>query len=234
MGAPPTWVPTPPPGPPPPPPPPEQPEAAQPRRRWWKRPFPLWAVVAVAVVGIGIGGAAGTTSAQKAEDDRDEAIAERDEMADALSDTEGERDDALDRIDDLEDDVAAAERRADEALEDATAEVEEANAGRVAEMDARQAALDQRESELAGREAAVAEAEGRIEANSFGDGVFQVGADIQPGRYHTDGREGCYWAMLGADGRDIIDNNISDGPQTIIIDSPFFESRRCGTWTLAP
>jgi hypothetical protein len=60
-----------------------------------------------------------------------------------------------------------------------------------------------------------------------------VGRDIQPGKYHTDGGEGCYWEKNtgGSDIDSIIDNDNVDGPVTLNIDSPFFKSARCGTWT---
>ena len=65
-----------------------------------------------------------------------------------------------------------------------------------------------------------------------GDGLFQVGADIQRGRYHTNGASrNCYWAKLkSSNTSDIIDNNNSTGPQTVVIDSPYFTSDGCDEW----
>jgi hypothetical protein len=74
-------------------------------------------------------------------------------------------------------------------------------------------------------------------AVTFGNGVFMVGRDIQPGTYHTDGpvassfTKHCYYATLGSDGVDILDNNIVEGPATVIVNSPYFESSSCTTWT---
>ena len=68
-------------------------------------------------------------------------------------------------------------------------------------------------------------------AASFDDGIYQVRVAIQPGRYHTDGSDSCYWAKLSTgDTNRIIVNNIGSGPQTVAVDSPYFESEGCGTW----
>jgi type II secretory pathway pseudopilin PulG len=69
-------------------------------------------------------------------------------------------------------------------------------------------------------------------ATSFGDGLYQVGIAIQPGQYRTDGTGTCYWGKLSTGNtNDVIVNNYSSGPQTVTIDSPYFESESCGTWT---
>jgi hypothetical protein len=92
-------------------------------------------------------------------------------------------------------------------------------------------ALNQREQSLTGRERAVARAEGLLHAHSFSDGLFQVGKDIQPGTYHTTGAPDCYYALLGSsDTGNIISNQLSAGPQTVVINSPWFDSEGCGTW----
>ena len=55
---------------------------------------------------------------------------------------------------------------------------------------------------------------------------------IQPGQYQTEGSDSCYWAKLSTgDTNRVIDNNVGAGPQTVTIDSPYFESEGCGTWT---
>lgn len=70
--------------------------------------------------------------------------------------------------------------------------------------------------------------------NSFGTGTYEVGVDIQPGRYRSPGGESCYWARLAEDQSDIIDNNLSSGPSvfTVVESDGFVELNRC-TWTLA-
>jgi hypothetical protein len=52
-----------------------------------------------------------------------------------------------------------------------------------------------------------------------GDGTYVVGSDILAGTYRSTGDSGCYWARLSSlSTNDIIDNNLSSGPQTVEID----------------
>lgn len=49
-----------------------------------------------------------------------------------------------------------------------------------------------------------------------GNGIFRVGADIEPGTYRSPGptKSACYWARL--DARDeILDNGLSGGPSVV-------------------
>src|SRR5438067_18001 len=66
----------------------------------------------------------------------------------------------------------------------------------------------------------------------FGDGMFQVGKDIQPGTYRTRvGSPGCYYARLrGFNTTEIISNDNTDAPAiiTIVPTDIAFESRNCG------
>lgn len=70
-----------------------------------------------------------------------------------------------------------------------------------------------------------------------GDGTYEVGVDVEPGKYKAPGSaQGslapCYWARLKADGEDIIDNDLGNGPKTATIKKgELFETARCGTWT---
>ena len=75
---------------------------------------------------------------------------------------------------------------------------------------------------------------------TFGEGTWEVGVDIAPGKYKTTGSTGisCYYARLKQnDGslHDIIDNNIQDGPVTVVIKSSdgYFETRGCEDWVKA-
>jgi hypothetical protein len=75
---------------------------------------------------------------------------------------------------------------------------------------------------------------GIIEKSSFGDGLYKVGADIKAGTYRTTGGSGCYRARLSSsDTYDITDNHFGNGPQTLVINSAWFESQGCGTWVLS-
>jgi hypothetical protein len=65
------------------------------------------------------------------------------------------------------------------------------------------------------------------------NGTFAVGTDIVPGTYRTAGGNSCYWARLRSlDTGDVIDNNISDGPQVVRIlpSDAAFMTRDCGAW----
>ena len=71
----------------------------------------------------------------------------------------------------------------------------------------------------------------------FGDGVYMVGLDIQPGLWRSSGSEtsSCYWARLknltGSD--DILANDGGAGQRVveILASDVAFESSRCGTWS---
>ena len=90
-------------------------------------------------------------------------------------------------------------------------------------LDARRRSLDRREERISG-------AEKSIKRNTITDGIWQVGVDFDPGTYRSD-QSNCYWAELGsADNSDYITNGFGDN-QTVTIDSPWFESKMCGTWT---
>ena len=95
-------------------------------------------------------------------------------------------------------------------------------------LDRTRIALDQRQKDLDARTAA-------LKATSFGDGLFQVGRDVQPGTYREIQPVGnCYYAKLRSDTTsDIIDNANTTGPATVSLAAPvaYFQSRGCGTWT---
>lgn len=77
-------------------------------------------------------------------------------------------------------------------------------------------------------------------AAAFGDGVWTVSGDIQPGTYVTQVGAGlsdsCYWARLsGFDGTidNIIANGLETGVQAVVTITPNdkgFSSEGCGTW----
>lgn len=69
-----------------------------------------------------------------------------------------------------------------------------------------------------------------------GDGIYEVGTDIEPGTYVADAGDGCYWARLsGSDGFDSIITNHFGAGQTIVTikeTDRFFETSGCGPWAL--
>ena len=74
-----------------------------------------------------------------------------------------------------------------------------------------------------------------LKKNSFGDGVWEVGIDIQTGRYKAKdiagGPTGCYWAKL-KENEAVIDNDNVSGPTSVTIKKNVFKfkSQGCGTW----
>ena len=77
---------------------------------------------------------------------------------------------------------------------------------------------------------------------SFGAGSWLVGADIEPGRYFTNPRDGCYWERLSGLGGTLADTIANefisfDSPQEIVdIDKSdlAFNNEDCGTWDQSP
>jgi hypothetical protein len=71
----------------------------------------------------------------------------------------------------------------------------------------------------------------------FGDGMYIVGSDIQPGTYRTrTGSQGCYYSRLRGFGGtlgEIIANENTNYPAVVTITATDagFQSSRCGTWT---
>ncbi|MDP8930218.1 MAG: hypothetical protein M3O70_17035 [Actinomycetota bacterium] len=133
--------------------------------------------------------------------------------------------------------LSAAEQRADtaeSARAQAEAEVKQAREKLEAEYAEKQADLDRRAAQLDEREAAVIQQEQIAAKSTFGDGVYEVGVDIVPGKYKTEGgRRTCYWQKSPvAASDDIIDNGLVRGPTTVVIeDGILFTSQDCGTWT---
>jgi hypothetical protein len=79
---------------------------------------------------------------------------------------------------------------------------------------------------------------------TFGDGTWEVGVDIAPGKYKTPGPQtggvidNCYYARRSEpDGfQGIISNNNSDGPSTVELtdEVAYFETNGCQDWVLQP
>ncbi|MCE7008026.1 hypothetical protein LWC34_35165 [Kibdelosporangium philippinense] len=71
----------------------------------------------------------------------------------------------------------------------------------------------------------------------FGDGIYAVGSDIQPGRYKTEGADRCYFARLKDDSgsfESIIANNNLSGPGSVTVKKgEFFEVKGDCTWVKA-
>ncbi|WP_052465950.1 hypothetical protein [Mobilicoccus massiliensis] len=70
-----------------------------------------------------------------------------------------------------------------------------------------------------------------------GDGTYEVGVDIQPGKYASDTpvSGNCYWARLKSDDPfdGILANNNSSGKSVVVIkkSDKYFQSSGCADWT---
>lgn len=70
-----------------------------------------------------------------------------------------------------------------------------------------------------------------------GDGTYEVGVDIQPGKYASDTPTSgnCYWARLKNDDPfdGILANNNSSGRSVVVIkeSDKYFQSSGCSDWT---
>lgn len=150
---------------------------------------------------------------------------------------------ANERRRDAEGEVASLQRRFDTvagSLPDREAALEEGQslltrAQQKVQRDQRD--LDQATAAVARRERAVGIVEREIARNTIpGNGVYRVAQDMNPGTYRTLGgtTTPCYWAITSdANGSDIIQNNIGEGPALArVSEGQFFQTTRCQEWTL--
>jgi hypothetical protein len=200
------------------------------RLRWWGKTLIALGILAT------LGAATQASTITRLEDDKTDLAATIAELETQLATTEHEavstRAELESRIDALKETITAEQERADGAEAAAKRKVERENLDRLQRLDRRAKALDDREADLVARERAVAEAEGRIAANSFEDGVYEVGRDIEPGTYRAPGSSGCYWARQSSpDETDIISNHYGAGQVVATLNAgEFFRTDGCGTW----
>lgn len=73
--------------------------------------------------------------------------------------------------------------------------------------------------------------------SSMDDGTWEVGDDVQSGKYQTTGGNDCYWARLkhGDDSpAGVIQKNLGPGAQTVDVNQKEdFQTLGCGTWKKA-
>lgn len=118
-------------------------------------------------------------------------------------------------------------------MREARATVKKQFAQRAQQLDQRQAQLRDQSVRLQSAERSFHNQVHAFNASAIGDGTYVVGSDIPPGTYSSNGGSGCYWARLASlNTEDIIDNNISDGPQTVEIlpSDKAFLTEGCGDW----
>lgn len=194
------------------------PASAAKSRRWpW-----VAGIVGALVVGIGIGAAAQTSKV--------------DDLKTQVKSVTSQRDVALAKVHDRE-----AQRRANQAKAAAqraaaarTLQKQKAAADKAAKEAADKAAADRAAQQKQVADAlAAAQAQAAAMGTIESDGVYAIGTDKSPGRYHTDGAAGCYYAILNSpDTFDIATNNNVDGPAYVDLPAgKFFETTRCATWT---
>ncbi|OLF17888.1 hypothetical protein [Actinophytocola xanthii] len=69
------------------------------------------------------------------------------------------------------------------------------------------------------------------------DGLFEVGTDLAPGTYRTDGpdgtnRTGCYWSRIGPSG-EAVDRGVLRRPGTVTLrEGERFDTAGCRPWAL--
>lgn len=79
--------------------------------------------------------------------------------------------------------------------------------------------------------------QGQARTGGIGDGTYEVGAEIAPGKYKSDGGDTCYWARLKSEEEsDIIANHLAPGKTTVVIKptDKYFATNRCAGWVLVP
>ena len=102
------------------------------------------------------------------------------------------------------------------------------------ELTTKQKDLDQREQDLEAREASPSVPSGD---GTIGNGVFEVGTDVQPGQYTSEGPEdpelSCeYKVSTDEAGDEIISSKITQSSGSVTLeDGQFFTSEYCMPWT---
>lgn len=161
------------------------------KRKWF---LPVAMLLLGLMLGIGMGSSSsGDTDTPDLRSQVSSLEAKVDELTTERDALEAERDDLEEQLDPIK-------RAEDEAAAAAKAE---ADAAAKAQADADAAAA-----------AATAAAAAEAAANTFRSGVYLVGTDMKAGRYKgAPTSDMGYWAVLAdANGADIIENNIVEGP----------------------
>ena len=132
------------------------------------------------------------------------------------------------------DDATASSGATTEDLDRREAELE----SREGDLTSKQNDLDQREQDLESRARELEDSPTSGGSDSIGNGVFEVGADVQPGEYASQGPEDpelpcSYRVSSDAEGDEILSSKIVEGPGTVVLEEgQFFTSEYCEQWTL--
>lgn len=141
-----------------------------------------------------------------------------------------ERDAALGEVDALSGDLENAQFELDTANEKLDA---------LGDLRARRRELTQAISRLEGKvrdeRAKLVAATNEVAKSTISDGTWQLNVDFTPGTYKAEGGDACYWEKLSGPSGDGIDGIIENGGftpnQIVSVDSPYFKTSNCGTWT---
>lgn len=199
--------------------------------------------LASAAVCLGIGAvlAAGITAAitvpqiGSANDERDNLAATLASTQTSLEQAQSARDQAQQvatRIRSQRDQIISdAQDRAASMISDAKDELSKLNG----QVSATQDELSSTQSQLDSTQASLDQAQEIKAQSTFGNGTWQANVDYLPGTYQSDGGAFCYWEKLkgpsGGGLNNIIDNGGDNSQQIVSVDSPYFHTNGCGTWT---
>lgn len=108
----------------------------------------------------------------------------------------------------------------------------------IGDLESRKRSLSRRITELSARvreeQAKLTTVKAEVAKSSFGDGTWEMNVDFIPDTYQAPGGDACYWAKLkgpsGGGIENIIDNGGFNNRPVVTVDSPYFETRDCGTW----
>lgn len=198
---------------------------------WFMR-LPTWAKWAIGIVSAVILLAVGAAIGSSEEDDlKDEVASVKEERNNARSAQEVAETELADLESEHDLIIAKAEDEAEEIVGGAQTEARTLR-GSVqkakGELSAARGELSEVEGELGG-------AEERVAKSKIGDGVWKLEVDYVAGTYEAEGGPYCYWEKLSDPSGEfdsIITNENGESRQLLTIDSPYFSTNGCGTWTL--
>lgn len=201
----------------------------------WIAGHPAWAVGAAFLLGVVIAGGIGILVISAKNSDIQDLQADLSAEQAARSTAESERDQAqarADRVTERRDQIiSSAKSKAQGMIDDAKSELSDLED----KIQSAQSDLSATEAKLADVQASLDVAQEQKNMSSFGDGTWQANVDYLPGTYSAPGGSGCYWEKLngpsGGGINNIIDNGGFNKNQIVSIDSPYFSTDGCGTWT---
>jgi hypothetical protein len=195
---------------------------------FWAR-LPKWGKWTAGVIGaillLGIGGAIGSSGEGELKDERDEAQAELAEAQRKLKRADAVAESIMGRREAI---ISKAEDQASRVIGSARSESSHLSS----KLDTLRSSISSAEGELSAVETSLEGAEEEKAKSTIpGDGTFRAEVDYVPGTYQSSGGEGCYWATLNsADPFDITSNENATGPTIASIQTPYFQTKGCGTW----